>query len=163
MTEATEMKNQLMDLSFEQRCRYIAKERCNSGKWELGDQIKPYLRSCSNEEKMIELCFPVQSWQLNPRKELHGGMLACFFDTALGITAHCASAQWQTTTTDMAVSYLRKIVEGDTVCIRCRVVKGGRRMIFVQGEAYILETNKLAGTGHASFMVLEGVCLESCV
>ena len=151
---------ELLKLSFGERCKYVVEQRCRE--WKLGQQTKPYFHSCvdKREEKIVEICFPAQDWQLNPRAELHGGMLALFFDTALGIAAHCSSIQWQCTTTDMSVSFIRTIREHDTVCIRSRISKAGRHMIFVTGEAYILETGKLAGTAQASFMVLPGVDLQ---
>lgn len=148
-------------MSFAERCRHIIAMRKDPQNGQLASALKMEFRSCDEENMILEVTFPVQEWQLNPRSELNGGFLATFFDMGMGIAAYCASGRWQCATADLSVSFLRPLMKGQNVCIRSNVVKAGRNMIFVTAEAVAVETGKIAGISNGTFMTLAGVELDA--
>lgn len=147
----------IKEKQFNERCELLKQQRFGNTKDELTQTMKPELVAYSFEEQTMEIVYPVQSWQRNPRGELHGGILAFFFDSTLGIHAYCASERWQSTTTDLAVNYIRPIMSPNQVRVRSKIVRVGRNLIRVSGEAYMEADGKLAATAYGTFMVLPGV------
>lgn len=120
----------------------------------LNQMLKPEFESCDYEAQTVDLRFELEDWEMNPRGELHGGSIASMFDVALGITARCASRSKQVATTDISVSYLRRVEADDTVYIKTKVQKSGKLMTRITAEAMSGKTGKVVATAQSSFMVL---------
>lgn len=127
------------------------------GKERLNEMLAPTLLNCSAEQNTITLRYQIFPWELNPRDELHGGSLASMLDVALGLTARCASRSMQVATTDLSISYLRRIERDDAVLIQTKVQKNGHFMTRITAEAYSEKTGKIAATAQCSYAVLRSM------
>lgn len=125
------------------------------GKDRLNEMLAPTLSDCSAEQNTMTVRYQIFSWELNPRGELHGGSLASMFDVALGLTARCASRSMQVATTDLSISYLRRVEADDAVLIQTKVQKNGRFMTRITAEARSEKTGKTVATAQCSYAVLQ--------
>lgn len=121
----------------------------------LNQMLAPRYETCDFENQTITLVYSLYDWEMNPRGELHGGIIASMFDVSLGITARCACQCPQIATTDISVSYLRRVEADDTIRIVTKVQKSGKLMVRITAEAYSDKTGKVVATAQGSFMVLK--------
>ena len=120
----------------------------------LNHMLAPQFIACSYEEQTVTIAFTVYEWEWNPRSELHGGSIAAMFDLSLGIAARCTSGAFQVATTDMSISYLRRVAGDDTVLMTIKIQKNGRQMMRFSGEARSKKTGKTVATVQSSYMIL---------
>ncbi len=93
---------------------------------------------------------------LNPLGMVHGGLACTVLDTVVGCAGHTTlPAGVGYTSIDLQVSYLRPIMP-TTEPLRAvgRVVKGGRRVIFTEGELLDPAGNAFA-TATSSLLVID--------
>lgn len=120
-------------------------------------KLYPEYVSCSLREKQAEFAFEVQEWQLNPEKGLHGGIIATQFDASFGILVHYFAKQNMVTTVQLAVNYLKPVLQGDKVHYKVKANSRGRTLVSLTGEAYLERDHILAATATATFMILDKV------
>ncbi|MWB97035.1 PaaI family thioesterase [Agromyces seonyuensis] len=96
-------------------------------------------------------CTPDESLY-NPIGSVHGGLLCTILDSALGCAGHTTlPAGTGYTTIELKVSFLRPARAGHRLTARGRVVKPGRRVIFVEGEVVDADGETIA-TATASLL-----------
>ncbi len=97
--------------------------------------------------------FATEQWMRNPANMLHGGVLASFFDNAMGILTHGFLAENESAVTaELQLSYLHGVAIGETVYIAVTVESLGSRLVRLHAEAYTDENlTRLAATAHACY------------
>jgi uncharacterized protein (TIGR00369 family) len=104
----------------------IGKEIQNSpspfGNW-LGGRI------ISAEEGVVEREFTIRHDMLNPIGTLHGGVTAAMMDDVLGMTVYSLGQPNFQVTVNLSVDYFLPVREGDTIIVRGRVIRDGKRII----------------------------------
>ncbi len=140
---------------LEELLREAVSRSCGGEEQRLNQMLDPSFQSCG-DDGTITLSFGIDEWELNPRGELHGGAIAAMFDLALGIVTRCVSRKDNIATTDMSISYLRRVERDDTILITIKVQKNGRQMVRLYGEAHSGKTGKIVASAQCSYMNLEG-------
>ena len=110
--------------------------------------------SFSRGEAVFE-CSPTTA-HFNPLGVVHGGLACTLLDTVLGCAGHTTlPAGVGYTSVDLSVVYLRPILPGNApLRATGRVRKGGRRVIFSEGEVVGADGAVLA-TGTSSLLVID--------
>ena len=86
------------------------------------------------DERECRIRYPFDRAWCNPRGTLQGGIFAVFLDDAMSFAVVAAlGPQVRFTTIDMTIDYLAPVGSGDVIAIG-RVLRAGRRVIFVEGE-----------------------------
>lgn len=86
------------------------------------------------DERECRIRYPFDRAWCNPRGTLQGGMFAVFLDDAMSFAVVAAlGLQVHFTSIDMTLDYHAPVGSGDMVAIG-RVIRAGRRVIFVEGE-----------------------------
>ena len=83
----------------------------------------------------ISFTWTVPERYVNSAGNLQGGVLAAFIDATLGAT--CAAhlpADHYPALAEMKISFLRPVPAGTTITATGRVIKGGKRLLFVEAE-----------------------------
>lgn len=140
---------------LEDTFREAVARSCGGEAQRLNQMLAPSFVSCG-EDGTVTLSFGISEWELNPRSELHGGAIAAMFDLALGIVTRCVSKHDSIATTDMSISYLRRVERDDSILITIKVQKNGRQMVRLYGEAHSGKTGKIVASAQCSYMNLEG-------
>lgn len=109
---------------------------------------------CCFEEQRITYRFTPQPWQKNERGDVHGGILGCWFDSAIGTAAIFAAGWREAVTSDLTVSYLRPMDGEGHAIVHAYIVKNGRSIIRLRGEMYCEETGKLVATAYGNWVPL---------
>jgi len=110
--------------------------------------------SFSHGEAVFE-CEPTTA-HFNPLGVVHGGLACTLLDTVLGCAAHTTlPAGVGYTSIDLNVAYVRAILPGNgRLRATGRVRKGGRRVVFTEGELVDADGTLLA-TGTSSLLVID--------
>ncbi len=122
-----------------------------------------YLSHVDNEKMEFSVEIKVEKWMENPRKELHGGVCATFFDTVTGIAAiasvrvkkeNDAADKNDVATVDLYTNFVSRMPNDQTLVITTRVLKNGRQFIRFESQARSKETGKLIATCMANYVAL---------
>jgi uncharacterized protein (TIGR00369 family) len=100
------------------------------------------------EPGLVEMQLPIGEHLYNPNGTVHGGTAATLLDSVMGCAVHTTLAQGQAyATLELKINYLKPItLATGTIIATGRVVSGGRRAAFADGE--IRDTaGKLLATG----------------
>ncbi len=83
----------------------------------------------------ISFRWTVPEQYVNSAGNLQGGVLAAFIDATLGATcaAHLPEDHYPALA-EMKISFLRPVPAGTTITATGRVIKGGKRLLFVEAE-----------------------------
>lgn len=85
--------------------------------------------------KTVTLRFTVKREMTTWRGGVQGGLVAGYLDDVMGYAYVAATGgEMAPLNLDIAMSLIRLIPEGATIIGKGRVVKGGRRVIFLEGE-----------------------------
>lgn len=91
---------------------------------------------CSHEERALSLAFGVQEWMLNPVGVLHGGVMATFFDIAMGMLAAYLNDDVLSSTANLTVNFVRPVRNGERVTVEARCHHSGRTLTQASATAY---------------------------
>lgn len=116
--------------------------------------MKGWFKSADFDNQCVIYGFETQSWQVNERNEIHGGVIAGMFDTSMGTVANFIAGENESTTVDFTVSFIRTLPLGAEVEVKNYVVKAGRRAIRIRGEMYDISNGKLIATSSGTWMPL---------
>ena len=126
----------------------------NSG---LVERMNPRFVSCDFARREACLAFEVYDWELNPGGTLHGGIIVTGFDMAFGLTCHYYAKQHKITTVNLTTTFLKPILQGDTVNYHVKITSLGRTLVSMTAEARLSRGDILAATATATFMRLDKV------
>lgn len=123
----------------------------------LLSHLQPYFVSCDFEKKEACIAFDILPWELNPGGSLHGGILITGFDVSFGLLCHYYAKQHKITTVNLATTFLKPVLLGDTVQYHVRVTHWGRTLASMVAEAYVKRDDKdiLVATATSTFMKLD--------
>lgn len=121
----------------------------------INGMLKPELVSCSAAEKTTVMAYPVQDWQGNRYRVMHGGMVTTCIDNAMAMLGMYLSPSHSCATLSMEVKFLRPVWPGDTLEVTTRAVMDGSRVEHFASEAKSRDTGKVIATAAAVYMKLE--------
>jgi uncharacterized protein (TIGR00369 family) len=86
---------------------------------------------------IVEYSLTIQPEHLATPKAAHGGLIAGFLDAVVGVGALSAVCEegMIVSTVEMKVSYFEPILLGDRIHGTSKLLKRGKRLLFVEGEA----------------------------
>ena len=131
----------------------ILEKLCNGQPERVNAKLNPTGVVYDGENEILTMEFLACDWEMNPRNILHGGITAAIFDTTMGFHAHYISEMRGTTTSDLSVSYIRPIMEGDTVIVKSYLKTEGRTLFRFYAEAFSQKSGKLIATGTGNYML----------
>jgi len=105
------------------------------------------VRFVSWSDGKAELQLPITHDHLNGAFAVHGGVYATMLDNAVTFCAAYAGEGrpgHRCLTLSLTTSFVGPAAEGDTLTARARVVGGGRKLVFVQGEIFNQDGQRLA-------------------
>lgn len=117
--------------------------------------LEPRLVCCDYIQRTAEFAFDVKNWQLNPQKGLHGGILVTGFDVSFGLLCHYYAKQHMISTISIDTTFLKPVLETDTIHYKVRITRMGRTIFHLTAEAWLERENILAAVSNATFMKLE--------
>ena len=126
-------------------------ENIKNGGTNLNSMLAPEFCECDVETQTSKIRFIAKDWQRNQRGELHGGMAAAMFDTAIGFSISAFSYGEKITTTDLDVSYIRPFT-GETFMFHVEMLHIGRTIVRARAVAYDEVTGKKLAAATANFM-----------
>ncbi len=107
---------------------------------ELVEKFSPTVIKADEEELKSYIAFEAESWMLNRRKEVNGGIITTMFDMAMGVTANaCLEKGKQVTTAGLNVSYIRPFTNHDYTIVS-EISNAGKTLIRVYAKAIDTET-----------------------
>lgn len=121
-------------------------------------QMDPRFVSCDFEKGTLDMAYAAQEWELNPEGILHGGMISTALDTSMGFLAHYYTHLNAPTvvTVTMNVTFLKPVLAGDTLHIKCQLDSLGRTLATVKAEVRLERDDILACIATATFMSVSG-------
>lgn len=111
----------------EQRIEYFFRKRQND-LHTINAMMQMQFHDWDIDTRTIMMSFPVQAWQLNPAKQMHGGMICTALDMAMGCAAYVYSKAVFTPTIQMAVNFVSAMKEDDVLVIESICDHSGSRM-----------------------------------
>lgn len=118
--------------------------------------LAPEFVSCDVEKREVTIKVHVEQWQLNPQKVMHGGIICTAFDNTFALLTHYYAKDAFITTIDLNTKFLKPIKEHSDLYIKAKACSVGKTLISLTAEAYLKETNAIAATSTATFMILQG-------
>jgi uncharacterized protein (TIGR00369 family) len=117
-----------------------------NGKEEAPSQLMEMMKmeavKCNASELSMTMRFPIQEWQLNASRVLHGGITATILDMAMGVLAHTLVGMRSTPTVNLNVQYLAPGKEGDCLRVEVSADKVGHSLVYLMGRAFSEKTGK---------------------
>jgi uncharacterized protein (TIGR00369 family) len=105
------------------------------------------VRFVSWSDGKAELRLAIGRDHLNGAFSVHGGVYATMLDNAVTFCAAYAGdgrPGHRCLTLSLTTSFVAPATEGDTLTARARIVGGGRKLVFVQGEIFNQDGHQLA-------------------
>ncbi len=105
------------------------------------------VRFVSWSDGKAELELPIGRDHLNGAFAVHGGVFATMLDNAVTFCAAYAGEGrpgHRCLTLSLTTSFVGPAAENDTLTARARLVGGGRKLVFVQGEIFNQDGHRLA-------------------
>ena len=143
-------------MTFEEKLKCFVSKNQGGRLQGLNKEMDPTLVHVNNSELTFTLRFPVQEWQYNPRGELHGGMIAAMFDFAIGLGGVTVIEDGDIVTSDLNVSFLRRVAGDDCVLGTVFIQKIGQTIIRIRAEAFSENTQKLVATAMGNAVPIKG-------
>lgn len=113
----------------------IAERIASAPQCRINAMLNIELVDCSYEDLSATLAFGVEDWMLNPSGLLHGGVLATFFDIAMGVLAIGLNENVLTPTANLSVNFVRPVQNGECVTIAAHCHHDGRTMLQTSATA----------------------------
>lgn len=99
----------------------------------------------------IKIRYMAKEWQKNHRGEIHGGVVAAMFDTAMGMSVIAFAGYPSVSTADLDVSYIRPF-NGSSFIFEVEIIHPGRRITRVRAKARDEVTGKTLASSTANFV-----------
>ncbi|MGX8852748.1 PaaI family thioesterase [Amedibacillus sp. YH-ame10] len=105
------------------------------------------------EKKRVTVSYPVHKWQLNPTKNMHGGMISTALDMSMGCAAYAFSDGTFTPTIQMAINFNKSIKEHDELIVEAVCDHAGSRMVQVRAIAKVKDCDDVVASANGSYAV----------
>jgi acyl-CoA thioesterase len=85
---------------------------------------------------IVDYSLSIQAEHLATPKAAHGGLIAGFLDAVVGVGALCVVCEegMIVSTVEMKVSYFEPVLLGDQILGKSKMMKRGKRILFMEGE-----------------------------
>lgn len=117
----------------------------------MNAMIDPQFHGCDTDTMTVEVRYEAKDWEKNHRDELHGGVVAAMFDTAMGISLLALSDHDSVATSDLDVSFIRPF-SGASFIFEVNIIRIGRTLARVRALAKDEATDKLLASATANFV-----------
>lgn len=118
----------------------------------LNDSLSPVFRSCSWEDKTLQLRYHNRPWMLNINGHMHGGMIASACDMTMGILVRYVKGTNNCVTASLNIDYMRGISAEEDITVEAVAEKTGRNITFLSAKVYRMSDGKMAARASATFM-----------
>lgn len=142
MVDKEQFKKSLMDTTIDVHTKQ--KGRINS-------MLNPEFLECDANEMSVRIRFGVEEWQINRGGTLHGGILATMFDFSFGALTRAVVGLGFVPTVELNTTYVRPVNKNEHVIIEAKILKSGKKITHIFGEATVEETGKNAAFGKGIF------------
>jgi acyl-CoA thioesterase len=132
---------------FHERIQYFVKQRVRD-EGTINSMMDMELVTADFLTKSVILAFPVKDWQMNPAKNLHGGIIATALDITMGCISYVSGNAVFTPTIQMAVNYVGGVSSGDTLLVEGICDHAGSRAI-----ARSKKSGKVVATANGSYIM----------
>lgn len=137
--------------AFTALASYVLSKRVRKEKT-ISEMMEMELIASSYAEKSITLRFPVMKWQINPIGTLHGGVSATAADETGGLLTQISCMTSVTPTVYLNTSYLSPVKEGDSLIVKARIERQGKRLVHIHAEGWAQSTGELAIAAMGAYM-----------
>jgi uncharacterized protein (TIGR00369 family) len=117
--------------------KFLTHSNSHAGRW-------LHYKLISVEPGQIEASVLVRDEMTNPSKNLHGGMIGMIADEICGLCFYSLGHETFYTTVSLNINYLFSVPAGETVIIKARVIRSGKRMANVECSLYDTEDRIVA-------------------
>lgn len=136
---------------IERKLQLITNEIEETEEGGMNSLLAPEPCGCTPENMETSIKFKMQDWEKNHRGEIHGGVIAAMFDTAMGMTVLSYSDYEQVSTADINVSFIRPFL-GASYIFKSEIIHPGRTLVRVRAKAFDEETGKCLASATANFV-----------
>lgn len=95
------------------------------------------------------VCVNVGDHHKNSNGVVHGSVIHALLDSVMGMQCYRAAGRTPVATAEISVRFLRPVFDGRLEA-RARLLHGGRRLLFVEGE--VKREGEVVAVGQASFV-----------
>ncbi|HYU15234.1 MAG TPA: PaaI family thioesterase [Candidatus Acidoferrum sp.] len=95
------------------------------------------------------ICVNVTALHKNGNGVVHGSVIHALLDTVMGMQCFRAAGRQPVATAEISVRFLRPVVDGRLEA-RARVMRAGRRLLFVDGD--VRREGEVVAVGQATFV-----------
>lgn len=124
----------------------------SDGAERVNNLLAPRFFACDAEARTLTLEYTAQTWMLNSKNTLHGGILSSAFDMTMGLLTRYYRGVNDVSTVTLTVHFLHPAFGGDVFRICAKTDRAGRRVNFLSAEAGDAGSGTLLGTATATFM-----------
>jgi uncharacterized protein (TIGR00369 family) len=95
------------------------------------------------------VCVNVGDMHKNSNGVVHGSVIHALLDSVMGMQCYRAAGRQPVATAEISVRFLRPVFDG-RLAARARLLHGGKRLLFVEGE--VKREGEVVAVGQASFV-----------
>lgn len=133
-----------------ERLEHIIERLADSVPGRINGMMAPRFICCDEERRITEIGFDGYEWEMNARYEIHGGIIAAMFDTAMGFTVAAWDDATGVSTADMQISYIKPF-RSSSFIFNTELVYMGNRNIRVRGTAFDEDKRNTLAICNATF------------
>lgn len=114
------------------------------------------LLSAIPDEGVMTIAFPVVDTYANPAGTMQAGFYSAAFDNVFGPLCLMATGTPHSVAINLNTEYHRPTLPGDELTITARVIRNGKRKVFMSAEGFNRE-NKLVATATCNYLRLDSI------
>lgn len=138
----------------ENKFKMVAEELQETEALQMNAMLAPEPLSCDIDTMTAKIGYKAQEWEKNHRNEIHGGVIASMFDTAMGMSVLAFSDHDSVATSDLDVSFIRPFT-GENFIFEVNVIRIGRTLARVRALANDGQTGKLLASATSNFVYMD--------
>lgn len=129
----------------------LKKEVIETEEGRMNAMLSPDPLSCDIDSMTAYIRYEAYEWEKNHRGEVHGGIVAAMFDTAMGMSVIAFSDHQSVATSDLDVSFIRPFL-GESFIFEINIIQLGRRIARVRALARDEVTGKTLASATSNFV-----------
>ncbi len=122
--------------------KQIGKEGAQNAISPVAKYIGGIMRVVESGEITIE--YLVKKEHSNPTGGIHGGVVSLLMDEVIGIAVFSMNNDYLFTSINLSVNFLSSAKVGDTILVTAKVVRKGRKVIYVESDITKLDGKVIA-------------------